>query len=88
FPNPFKPTTTIYITLTQPDQGRKVCCKIFDCLGREVTALSRQINSSGRSPLFWNGCDTRGRAVPSGIYFARLMVSHRILATSRLLKLK
>ncbi len=46
---------------------------VFDALGRMVRTLARGNMAAGEYQLFWNGSDDRGRTVPAGVYFCRLM---------------
>ncbi|MFO7891599.1 MAG: lamin tail domain-containing protein [bacterium] len=88
FPNPFNPATTLFVTIAEPDWSEEITCQIFNCLGRKVTTLYRPPSRPGQFSLNWNGCNAQGVTVPSGIYFAKLYSSDRILATSRMVKLK
>ena len=40
--------------------------------GRRVRTLWSAPRAAGRSRLFWDGCDDRGRRVAAGVYFVRL----------------
>ena len=68
-PNPFNPATTIAFSLPQP---MEVDLTIFDVSGRRVIALIHRAMPAGRTRIQWNGRDSNGRAVSSGIYFYRL----------------
>ena len=71
-PNPFNPRTVIPFVLKEP--GRPVL-RIFDIAGREIiTLLSGEDFAAGRSEVIWNGRDSSGSRVPSGLYFYRLDV--------------
>ena len=67
YPNPFNPTTTISYTLPL---ASNVQLKIFDVLGREVATLVDQIKKAGAYQTQFNAA-----ALPSGIYFARIIAS-------------
>ena len=68
-PNPFNPSTTIkFYTPNTSD----VTIKIYDMLGREVTTLINQQTTAGYHVVYWNGKDSRGENVASGIYLYRL----------------
>ena len=68
-PNPFNPSTTIkFYTPNTSD----VTIKIYDMLGREVTTLINQQTTAGYHVVYWNGKDSRGESVASGIYLYRL----------------
>ncbi len=68
-PNPFNPSTTIkFYTPNTSD----VTIKIYDMLGREVTTLINHQTTAGYHVVYWNGKDSRGENVASGIYLYRL----------------
>jgi hypothetical protein len=70
YPNPFNPATTIAYTL--PVAGR-VDLRIFDVSGRLIRVLRDNTpETSGRHEVLWDGRDTSGREVSSGVYFYRL----------------
>ena len=68
-PNPFNPSTSIkfYIPATT-----NVSIKIYDIIGREVTTLINKQTTAGYHIVYWNGKDSRGEGVSSGIYLYRL----------------
>ncbi|MCP4291370.1 MAG: hypothetical protein GY780_05995 [bacterium] len=68
-PNPFNPQTTLSFLL--PSDGR-VCLEIFDARGARVMKLLDEVRSAGSHEILWNGTDSRGMAMPSGVYFSRL----------------
>jgi hypothetical protein len=70
-PNPFSVQTTIYYWLGWPSS---VSLSIFDVEGRGVVELELGWNDGGPHEAIWNGIDSEGRRVPSGIYFYRLDV--------------
>jgi hypothetical protein len=69
FPNPFNPETAFDYAL--PTEA-KVTVKIFNILGEHVTTLTEQQQPGGFHRLVWNGKNSSGVAVPSGVYFYRL----------------
>ena len=69
YPNPSRLTARLAVTL--PDR-ESVFLEIFDVSGRRVMSRSTSILSSGDHTLHWDGRDPDGRAVPSGVYLARL----------------
>jgi hypothetical protein len=68
-PNPFNPQTTIVYSLDRPSA---VEVAIHDALGRRVTRLDLGALGEGRHAFTWDGRDDGGRALPAGVYFARL----------------
>jgi hypothetical protein len=69
YPNPFNPTTTIKYSITRPDL---VQIKIYDVLGREVKTLVNEEKNSGVYQVNWDGDDSFGKKVSSGVYFYRI----------------
>ncbi|GEM_PF-2284796 len=69
FPNPFNPSTSIRYAL--PVDAR-VTVKVFDLLGREVVTLVDDVQAAGAQTLTWNGLNSTGSQVSSGIYMYRM----------------
>ncbi len=79
-PNPFNPSTTISFVL--PSSG-KASLAVYDVTGRKVRELAVGTMTAGAHSAVWDGRDASGRAVSSGVYFARLSldgaaVTHRM----------
>ncbi|MFQ5510416.1 MAG: FlgD immunoglobulin-like domain containing protein, partial [Candidatus Krumholzibacteriia bacterium] len=70
FPNPFNPQTTIEYTVSAKAM---VSIEIFDASGALVTRLDQGERDAGTHRAEWDGRDTAGRSVSSGVYFYRLM---------------
>jgi hypothetical protein len=83
-PNPFNVSTVITYTLETEGEVR---LEIFDVLGRHVTTLVNEHQSSGRHTLTWSGKDDAGGPVASGMYFYRLQSGDRII-TKKMVLLK
>lgn len=69
YPNPFNPTTTIDFYL--PHAGR-VRLSIFNILGQEVKELANGDFTAGNHEVVWDGTNSAGTKVASGIYFYAL----------------
>jgi hypothetical protein len=69
FPNPFNPVTRIRFGLREP--GR-VSLRIYDTAGRLVRVLVEEDRDAGHYTEEWDGRDTTGRTVASGVYFYRV----------------
>ncbi|HTY39226.1 MAG TPA: VWA domain-containing protein [Bacteroidota bacterium] len=69
YPNPFNPSTTISYSV--PEEAR-VRLAIFDLLGREVKSLADAMRSPGTYSVVWDGKNSEGRTVESGVYFYRM----------------
>jgi subtilisin family serine protease len=69
YPNPFNPTTWIPFYL--PRSG-SMSLKIFNVRGELVKIIEERWMSEGAHSARWNGDDSRGRNVASGLYFCVL----------------
>jgi hypothetical protein len=70
YPNPFNPQTSIAFSIKS--SGR-VDVGIYDVSGRLVRTLANEVRAAGAYELTWDGRDTSGQAVASGVYFYRLV---------------
>jgi S-formylglutathione hydrolase FrmB len=68
-PNPFNPQTTITFALKR-DEWAKV--GVYELTGRRMVVIADRIFDAGANALTWSGCDSQGRALPSGTYIVRL----------------
>ena len=65
YPNPFNPTTKIRFT---NDRASNVKVTIYSLKGEKVaTIMNKQVNS-GTYDVSWNGKNTSGKVVPTGMY--------------------
>lgn len=71
-PNPFAGDTTVEFVLEKPGP---VDVSVYDIQGRRVAVLARGTRDAGVHTVGWNGLDTGGGALPSGIYFVRLQAA-------------
>jgi immune inhibitor A len=69
YPNPFNPSTTITYTLSRESD---ITLSIFDITGRRVITLVDGTVSEGQHTAQWEGTDSYGKPVASGIYFYRV----------------
>ncbi|MFQ6008481.1 MAG: T9SS type A sorting domain-containing protein, partial [Candidatus Zixiibacteriota bacterium] len=69
YPNPFNPTTTISFTL--PVSG-KAKVEIFNILGALVATPFDGVAQAGTNEVVWDGRNSAGEIVSSGIYLYRL----------------
>ena len=75
-PNPFNPSTTIGFTVGSPGN---VQLRILDIKGRVVRRILSRFFESGRYDAEWNGRDSQGERVASGVYFSVLEQSGEVL---------
>jgi hypothetical protein len=81
-PNPFNPLTTIRFTLA----GRAdVTLTIYDVRGRAVATLVHRSLNAGDHAYLWDGKNTAGDAVDSGVYFCRLVSGNQTLTRKMVL---
>lgn len=75
YPNPFNPSTTISFTLTEKENVRVL---VRDILGSEVVEIFNGIASPGINRLQWNGTNSMGQTVNSGVYFYTVEVNNKV----------
>ncbi|MCK4512349.1 T9SS type A sorting domain-containing protein, partial [bacterium] len=71
-PNPFTTRTAIHYTV--PANGAAVSLRLYDIRGRLVKTLVDRRHAGGAYEVAWDGRDSDGRTVSSGIYFARVSI--------------
>jgi hypothetical protein len=77
YPNPFNPATTIRFTLREL---APVSLQIFNLRGALVRTLIDNDLDAGIHERRWNGRDSFGRPVASGVYFYRLRMGTEVLS--------
>ncbi|MCK4549223.1 MAG: T9SS type A sorting domain-containing protein, partial [Candidatus Krumholzibacteria bacterium] len=71
-PNPFNPGTTIAFTIPgQSSVRRNALLSIYDVRGILVKTLVNGPVAGGRHEVSWDGRNSRGIGVSSGVYFAK-----------------
>lgn len=76
YPNPFNPSATISYTL--PEAG-PVKISVHNLKGQLVKTLADAWQPAGDREIAWNGDDTSGRQLASGLYFCRLETAGTVL---------
>ncbi len=71
-PNPFNPTTTIEYAIPASAAAVNVSVSVYDVAGRLIRTLVERAEGPGFHSVVWDGRDTRGAAVGSGVYFYRI----------------
>jgi hypothetical protein len=84
FPNPFNPRTTIRFHLPA---SAHVQLRVFDLQGRHIITLLNEARINGPHEIEWNGRNSRGNPVSSGVYLYRLK-SGKTSLTKKMLVLK
>ena len=87
YPNPFNPTTTI--TFTPIQACEKVFLEIFNIRGEMVKTLQpTNILQQQENRVVWHGLDQDNKSVSSGIYYYKLSVDGKPVATQKCMLLK
>jgi len=69
YPNPFNASTSIHYTLTEQAQLR---CTIMSLAGQKVRTIADSFQEAGSRTYQWDGRNSAGESVASGIYIALL----------------
>ena len=70
YPNPFNPSTSIAFEINDPRAAYEL--GIYNARGQLVKTLHRGMLPAGKHVLVWDGTDSGGRGVASGVYYYRL----------------
>jgi hypothetical protein len=77
YPNPFNPTTSI--TYNVPTR-MNVQLEIFDVAGHLVNRLATGVHEAGRYHVEWDGTNSTGAPVGSGVYVYRLTAGKQTIS--------
>ncbi|HUV31750.1 MAG TPA: DUF4397 domain-containing protein [Acidobacteriota bacterium] len=69
YPNPFNPATTLTFTMPAAGQAK---LQVFNILGELIATPFDGQAASGENSVIWDGRDTNGETVASGVYLYRL----------------
>jgi len=84
YPNPFNPATTIAFYMARESH---VTLEVYNTKGQRVAILVDGVCKVGAHKVVWNGCDTSGKSVASGVYFYR-MVSDDYVEVKKMVMVK
>jgi hypothetical protein len=84
YPNPFNPSTRIAYEIAGGPTDR-VLLSVYDVTGARVRTLVDGVVKPGRYVATWDGRNTHGQPVSSGIYFYRLSTPTRSLTRKMVL---
>jgi len=73
YPNPFNPETTIQFELGEDGY---TAIEIYNAKGQRVRTILSEFLSLGLHSAVWNGLDSNGKRVSSGIYFYQIMCNN------------
>lgn len=85
YPNPFIASATIVLNLRQDCAAGEVT--VYDLLGRRVRLLARGPLEAARHRVPWDGKDSSGMPVPSGVYLVQAKLSTLVI-TAKLVRLR
>jgi hypothetical protein len=85
YPNPFNPIVSISYVV---EERGPATLTIFDPQGRRIRTLFEGQTEPGRHEVIWNGLDSRGERVASGVYFTVLSDSKGNVSSRKLVTLK
>lgn len=69
YPNPFNPNTTIRFSLPKDNA---VSLIVYNLKGQQIRTLAYGSYKKGEQSFQWDGTDSNGKAVPSGVYVYKL----------------
>lgn len=75
YPNPFTSSTNIEFAL--PDQ-QSTRLEVIDVMGRVIATLVNSVKQPGSYNVSWDGTDTYGNSVVTGVYFYRLTAGSHV----------
>lgn len=84
YPNPFNAQTVVSFQIKEAGHVR---LEVFDVLGRRVRVLVDGPVASGTHRIEWDGADSDGGTLASGMYFYRLTAGNYV-ATKKMVMLK
>ncbi|MBN2288923.1 MAG: T9SS type A sorting domain-containing protein [Candidatus Glassbacteria bacterium] len=86
-PNPFNPATTISYSVPEGQSAVRVRLEVFDIRGRLVQVLVDEAREAGTYHVLWDGTDSGGRHLASGVYLYRIH-SGEFVKTRKMVLLK
>jgi flagellar hook assembly protein FlgD len=87
YPNPFNPTTTIRFKVPHGGTQHVVSLRVYDILGREITTLVNEVKTAGAHTVQWDGKNSAGQKVGSGVYFYQLKGDAGFVSTKKMIVL-
>lgn len=83
YPNPFNPQTHFNFELPDDSHVRVI---IYDLLGSQIKMLLNEKQSAGMYHMTWDGKDSKGQRVSSGIYFCSVKVGDDVRVSKMVLQ--
>jgi chitodextrinase len=85
YPNPFNPSTTIKYYVPYASHVKII---IYDLLGRQIRTLFNDFVVAGIQSIEWDGTNSYGKRVSSGVYFYQLKAESGFTKTQKLVLLR
>ena len=88
YPNPFNPSTTISFSVTQTSSF--VNLEIYNLKGQKIKKFNVILSGvEGEShSIIWDGTNENNQPVSSGIYYYKLVIDNKVIATKKMVLLK
>ncbi|KPK92937.1 hypothetical protein AMJ80_06240 [bacterium SM23_31] len=86
YPNPFNPFTTIEYRI--PNDDVNVNISIYNSIGQLVKTLVNETKNAGKYEVVWDGTDSSGLRVSTGVYIYRMRAGDTFKQTKKLLLIK
>jgi len=77
FPNPFVNGTTFSLSVEEFITGTALL-SIYDISGKLLQVISIEVNGPGTYEITWNGLDSAGNPLKSGMYFYTINLGDKI----------
>ncbi len=84
-PNPISRETTIYLSITQPDN---IELMIYNICGQRVKTIANRINEPGTYKVSWDGKDEQGDLLAAGVYFVQLKTNAGISSSCKIMLIR
>jgi hypothetical protein len=88
YPNPFNPSTTIQYDIPSGSGSARVEINIYNIHGRLIKKLVDEQKNPGSYTVNWNGRDSTGHRLSSGIYLYRMQIDSDLVSTKKMVLLK
>ena len=82
YPNPFNPSTTIEFNLTKPGFAK---LSVYNITGQKICDLATGNMNAGKHSYVWNGRDSKGMPLSSGIFVTRLETENNVISNRMML---
>jgi len=85
YPNPFNPATTIKFSISEDS---KIDLSVYNVKGQKLKSLIQNELEGGSHQVTWQGKDSTGKSVTSGVYFYKIDVNGETKGLKKILLLK